>query len=204
MTRGEVDLYCSDIPGALGLLQGDKVTALGITSRKRSPTLPDIPPFAEAGPAELRATGYVGIMVTGGTPAAVIGKLNTAINEVVREPEFAKRFAAFGYEMVGGTRGRTSRPSSRGHRALSRADAGRRHRAGIDRGRCDSPIRFLWARASGSHDHRGYWVLRFRGGRQRSGQMKLVAAIVPVTPVMSRSRSSASANVPVFAWSIAR
>src|SRR5215468_10911935 len=46
VTRGEVDLYCSDIPGALNLLRGDKVTALGITSIKRSPALPDVAPLA--------------------------------------------------------------------------------------------------------------------------------------------------------------
>ncbi len=34
-------------------MQGDKVMALGITSGKRSPALPDVPPFAEARPAEL-------------------------------------------------------------------------------------------------------------------------------------------------------
>ena len=49
VNRGEVDLYCSDIPGALTLLQGDKVKALGITSRTRSPALPNVPPFAEEG-----------------------------------------------------------------------------------------------------------------------------------------------------------
>ena len=42
-------------------------------------------------------------MVTGGTPAEVIAKLNTSINEVLREPEFSKKFTALGYDMVGGT-----------------------------------------------------------------------------------------------------
>jgi len=103
VTRGDVDLYCSDIPGALGLLRGDKVIALGITSSRRSPTLPAIPTLAEAGLPNFSATGYVGIMVTGGTPADVVQKLNAAINEVIREPDFSRRFSEFGYEMVGGT-----------------------------------------------------------------------------------------------------
>jgi tripartite-type tricarboxylate transporter receptor subunit TctC len=103
VTRGEVDLYCSDIPGALNLLKGGKVVALGITSVKRAPTLPDIPSFSEAGLPEYSATGYVGIMVTGGTPADVVQKLNTAINDVVRDPDFSRRFAEFGYDMVGGS-----------------------------------------------------------------------------------------------------
>src|SRR5439155_13087629 len=103
VNRGEVDLYCSDIPGALNLLQGDKVMALGITSGKRSPALPDVPPFAEAGLPNYAQAGYVGIMTTGGTPDPVIAKLNASINEVIKEAEFAKRFAAFGYEMIGGS-----------------------------------------------------------------------------------------------------
>src|SRR5262245_2766430 len=103
VTRGEVDLYCSDIPGALGLLRGDRVTSLGITSLRRSPTLPDVPPIAEEGLPSYALTGYLGIMTTGGTPAETVRRLNAAINEVVRDGEFAQRFAEFGYDMVGGT-----------------------------------------------------------------------------------------------------
>ena len=103
VTRGEVDLFCADVTATLGLLQGDKVVALGITSRKRAPALPDVAPFAELGLPNYAQTGYVGIMVTGGTPAPIIAKLNTSINEVLHEPEFAKRFTALGYDMVGGT-----------------------------------------------------------------------------------------------------
>jgi tripartite-type tricarboxylate transporter receptor subunit TctC len=103
VNRGEVDLYCSDIPGTLTLLQGDKVVALGITSKTRSPAVPGAPPFAEAGLPNYSQTGYVGIMTTGGTPGPVVAKLNADINAVVKEPEFSRRFAAFGYDMVGGT-----------------------------------------------------------------------------------------------------
>jgi tripartite-type tricarboxylate transporter receptor subunit TctC len=103
VTRGEVDLYCSDIPGALSLLQGDKVIALGITSKQRSPAVPNVPSFSEAGVPNYEQTGYVGIMTTGKTPPAVVRQINAAINEVIKVPEFAKRFSTFGYEMVGGT-----------------------------------------------------------------------------------------------------
>ena len=103
VTRGEVDLFCADITAALGLLQGDKVTALAITSRKRAPALPNVAPFAELGLPNYEQTGFVGVMTTGGTPEPVIAKLNASINEVIREPEFAKKFTALGYDMVGGT-----------------------------------------------------------------------------------------------------
>jgi tripartite-type tricarboxylate transporter receptor subunit TctC len=103
VTRGEVDLFCADVTAALGLLQGDKVTPLAISSRKRAPALPDVAPFAELGLPNYEQTGYVGVMVTGGTPAPIIAKLNSSINEVLREPEFSKKFTALGYDMVGGT-----------------------------------------------------------------------------------------------------
>jgi tripartite-type tricarboxylate transporter receptor subunit TctC len=103
VTRGDVDLFCADITAAINLLQGDKVVPLAITGDKRSPSLPNVPTFAEAGLGKPLAAGYVGIMTTGGTPPAIIQTLNSALNEVIREPDFSKRFAAQGYEMVGGT-----------------------------------------------------------------------------------------------------
>jgi tripartite-type tricarboxylate transporter receptor subunit TctC len=103
VTRGEVDLFCADVTAALGLLQGDKVTALAITSRQRAPALPNVAPFAELGLPNYEQTGFVGVMTTGGTPEPVIAKLNTSINEVIREPEFARKFTALGYDMIGGT-----------------------------------------------------------------------------------------------------
>ena len=81
VTRGEVDLFCADVTAALGLLQGDKVQALAITSKKRAPALPDVAPFAELGLPNYEQTGFVGVMVTGGTPPEVVDKLNTSINE---------------------------------------------------------------------------------------------------------------------------
>jgi tripartite-type tricarboxylate transporter receptor subunit TctC len=59
--------------------------------------------MGEAGLPGFAATGYVGIMTTGGTPREIISKLNAAINEVMREPEFSAHFTALGYEMTGGT-----------------------------------------------------------------------------------------------------
>ncbi len=103
VNRGEVDLYCSDVPGTLNLLQGDKVVPLGITSARRSPSLPNIAPFATEGLPNYDLAGYLGIMATGGTPESAIRRLNASINEVIKEPEFVKRMATLGQEMIGGT-----------------------------------------------------------------------------------------------------
>ena len=101
--RGEVDLYCSDIPGAIGQLQSGEVKPLAVTSKRRLRLLPDVPSMAEAGLPNYDASGYVGIVTTGGTPPDVLAKLNAAIGEVANEPDFKVRFAATGYEVSSGT-----------------------------------------------------------------------------------------------------
>jgi tripartite-type tricarboxylate transporter receptor subunit TctC len=101
--RGEVDLYCSDIPGAIGQIQGGELKPLAVTSKRRLRLLPDVPSMAEAGLPNYDASGYVGIVTTGGTPPDVLQKLNKAIGEVANEPEFKDRFAATGYEVATGS-----------------------------------------------------------------------------------------------------
>jgi len=101
--RGEVDLYCSDIPGAIGQIQSGELKPLAVTSKRRLRLLPDVPSMAEAGLPNYDASGYVGIVTTGGTPPDVLAKLNKAIGEVANEPEFRDRFAATGYEVATGT-----------------------------------------------------------------------------------------------------
>ncbi|MGD0023267.1 MAG: tripartite tricarboxylate transporter substrate binding protein [Xanthobacteraceae bacterium] len=101
--RGDVDLYCSDLPGALPGIRAGEFKPLAVTGAKRVATLPEVPTMAEAGLPHYAAAGYVGVMATGGTPPDVLAKLNKDINEVVAEPEFRDQFSALGYDMVGST-----------------------------------------------------------------------------------------------------
>lgn len=101
--RGDVDLYSSDLPGAVPRIRSGEVRALAVTSAKRLRTLPDVPSMAEAGLPRYDMAGYVGIMTTGGTPPEIVEKLNKAFNEAIADPEFSTRFADLGYEMTGGT-----------------------------------------------------------------------------------------------------
>jgi tripartite-type tricarboxylate transporter receptor subunit TctC len=96
VTRGEVDLYCSDIPGAINLLRGDKVTALGITSSKRSPTLPDIPPIAEAGVPGFDAVAWLMVVAPAGTPKPIVGKLHEALKGIVASADVQRRLLDLG------------------------------------------------------------------------------------------------------------
>jgi tripartite-type tricarboxylate transporter receptor subunit TctC len=101
--RGDIDLYCSDLPGALPGIRSGDLRPLAVTGATRVATLPDVPTMREAGLANYAAVGYVGIMTTGGTPADIVGKLNAAVNAVIHEGEFSRHFSALGYEMTGGS-----------------------------------------------------------------------------------------------------
>jgi tripartite-type tricarboxylate transporter receptor subunit TctC len=101
--RGDIDLYCSDLPGALPGIRNGDLKPLAVTGAARVATLPDVPTMREAGLPGYAAVGYVGIMATGGTPADIVRRLNGAINDVVHEAEFDRHFAALGYEMTGGS-----------------------------------------------------------------------------------------------------
>jgi tripartite-type tricarboxylate transporter receptor subunit TctC len=101
----EVEVYCSDIPGAVEPIKTGNFIPLAVTSAKRIAALPDVPTMAEAGLPKYDNTGYVGVMTTGGTPNEILEAVNRDIQEVIKAPEFQKRFAGLGYDMMGGTPG---------------------------------------------------------------------------------------------------
>src|SRR3979409_359842 len=70
---------------------------------KPDPALPGIPTVAEAGVPGYEAVEWQGIVVPAGTPGAVIERLNRAIVESVKAPDFNERLAGVGAHAVGST-----------------------------------------------------------------------------------------------------
>src|SRR5256885_10126187 len=73
-----------------------------VSSAKRIPALPDVPTFAEAGFPGVEDYTWVGLFVPAGTPAAIVQKLNEAVNAAIRNPEVRARLAANAFDPVGG------------------------------------------------------------------------------------------------------
>ena len=73
--------------------------AIAIGSARRSPALPDLPTVAEAGIPSYEASIWWGWAATGGTPVAVLNKLNTEVAAILKLPETAKRMADEGAEV---------------------------------------------------------------------------------------------------------
>ena len=100
---GQVNVMFDILSSSLQYIQAGKLTALAVTSAKRSPQLPNVPTMAEAGVPGYEFTGWHGIAVRAGTPAPIIDKLNTTLNAIFKEPEFRKKWEAIGTPVVGGT-----------------------------------------------------------------------------------------------------
>ena len=66
-------------------IQGKALRPLAVTGARRSRVLPDVPTAQEAGVKGLNATSWNGLAVPAGTPAAVIGRLNQAVNAALKD-----------------------------------------------------------------------------------------------------------------------
>ena len=100
---GRVDMFLSSVPSALAQIKGGKLRAIAVTSKRRSPSLPDVPTVAESGCADFDATTWFGILAPAKTPQAVIDKLNAEINAALKSPEVGEKIATEGGAPLGGT-----------------------------------------------------------------------------------------------------
>jgi tripartite-type tricarboxylate transporter receptor subunit TctC len=94
----ETQFYLGPIPGMVPLIQSGKVRAIAITGDKRSPSLPDVPTFAELGLAAAESSGWFGPLAPAGTPAPIVDRLHQAVVETTKDPEVVKSLAAQGVE----------------------------------------------------------------------------------------------------------
>jgi tripartite-type tricarboxylate transporter receptor subunit TctC len=87
LLAGQVQMIFETTAILLPHIQGGRLRALAVAVEARSPLLPNVPTTAEAGYPKLLASFWSGFLAPTGTPAAIIEKLNLAINEVLRSKE---------------------------------------------------------------------------------------------------------------------
>ncbi|MFN3791117.1 Bug family tripartite tricarboxylate transporter substrate binding protein [Massilia sp.] len=84
-------------------IKSGKVKPIAISSAKRSPLLPDVPTFAEAGLPQIESYAWYGMFAPAKTPANVVAKINAEAIKVMKGPEFQKVLADTGSDFVGDT-----------------------------------------------------------------------------------------------------
>ena len=100
---GQIQLMFENVPTALPFIKADKIRALGVTSRQRAPTLPEVPAIADAGVPGYEAVPYYTISVASKVPREIVQKLNADLDAVLKLPELAPRWAELGITPLGGS-----------------------------------------------------------------------------------------------------
>lgn len=94
---GQVKFFFSNGAASIGHVQSGALRAIAHTGRGRLRTLPEVPAVAETLPG-FEAYEWNGVFVPGGTPAAIVAKLNAGLNAVLRQQEVIDRLNALNVE----------------------------------------------------------------------------------------------------------
>jgi len=98
LIAGHVTLTFATAPSAVPYVQSGRLRALGVSSAKRIPALPEVPTIAEAGVPGYEAIGWNGLTGPAGMPQAVVDRLNAEVVKILRAPDVSKRLGDLGLE----------------------------------------------------------------------------------------------------------
>jgi tripartite-type tricarboxylate transporter receptor subunit TctC len=97
---GQVDLMCDQTTNTTSYIKSGKVKAYAVTSKQRVESLKELPPAHEAGLPGFDVSVWHGIYAPKGTPKPVLDRLTAALQASIAEPEFIKRMADLGSNVV--------------------------------------------------------------------------------------------------------
>ncbi len=98
---GQVQLSIDNLPSALPYIRSGRLIALGVTSRRPNPVLPEVPPIGSI-LTGYEAESWFALMAPAGTPASIVDALAERIEQILRRPEIAERLRGIGAEPAGG------------------------------------------------------------------------------------------------------
>jgi len=97
---GQVDLMCDQTTNTTSQIKAGKIKVYGVTTKKRVPSLPNVPTMDEAGLPGFEVTVWHGLYAPKGTPKPVIDKLTKALQVALKDDNVKLRFAELGTEPV--------------------------------------------------------------------------------------------------------
>lgn len=96
---GRVDFMFADIASALPHIRSGALRALAVTSRAKSPLMPELPTVAELGVPDYDLSGWISLYAPAGTPRAVVDRLNAETTRALESPDIRKKFSDMGGEV---------------------------------------------------------------------------------------------------------
>ena len=103
LISGQVSMLFDNIMTAQPHIKAGKVKALGISSPKRSPLVPEVPTIAESGLPGFESLTWFGLLGPAGTPKGVVDRVNAEMNKALQNADIQARFAQLGFEPAGGS-----------------------------------------------------------------------------------------------------
>ena len=104
LIAGNMTVMFDNLPSALPHIKSGRLRALAVTSRTRSPALPDVPTIEEAaGQKGFDASSWFGLFAPAGTPRAIVDKVQGDVARALSVPEVRERFVAQGADPSGNT-----------------------------------------------------------------------------------------------------
>ena len=104
LITGNMNVMFDNLPSALPHIKSGRLKALAVTSRTRSPALPDVPTIEEAaGLKGFDASSWFGLFAPAGTPRTVVDKIQADVAKPLSQPAVRERFVAQGADPGGNT-----------------------------------------------------------------------------------------------------
>lgn len=87
VVAGQINFMVATMPGAISQVKAGRLRALGISSTRRSPVVPNIPTIAESGLPGYEFVAWFGMLAPAGTPPKLVSQLNTLIDKATNTPD---------------------------------------------------------------------------------------------------------------------
>jgi tripartite-type tricarboxylate transporter receptor subunit TctC len=98
---GHTPIACGALGNSVAIIKDGKLRAIGVTAKKRSASMPEIPTLEEAGIKDQEAETMTGVFVPAGTPKPIVDLLQKEIAAIVNTPEIKARLLELGVEAEG-------------------------------------------------------------------------------------------------------
>ncbi|HEY1978938.1 MAG TPA: tripartite tricarboxylate transporter substrate-binding protein, partial [Xanthobacteraceae bacterium] len=96
---GQIDTLFDQVVTATPHILGDQENAIVVTIPQRAPSIPQVPSVNEAGLPDLQTVAWTALFFPNGTPAAIVERVNGAVQKAMADPMIQKRLAEIGADI---------------------------------------------------------------------------------------------------------
>ena len=98
LLSGQIDMTFADVAIAVPQIKAGKVRALVLASDSRSPLIPDVPTFEQAGLGQFALDAWFVLMAPARTPPEIVARIDAAVQQIVVDPETVERLRGISFE----------------------------------------------------------------------------------------------------------